>query len=145
MKGLLLAAGMVLIAQGAVAQEGDALAGERAFKQCQACHSIQAADGTDIVKGGKVGPNLWGVVGRVAGTYEGFAYSDYMVEAGEAGLVWTEEEFSQYVLDPTKYLRNYLDDKRARGKMTFNLRKADDAPDIWAYLASVGPEGGEGS
>ena len=36
---------------------GDAAKGEADFKKCKACHSITAADGTDIVKGGKVGPN----------------------------------------------------------------------------------------
>ena len=35
---------------------------------------VQAPDGTDIVKGGKTGPNLYGVVGRKAGSEEGFKY-----------------------------------------------------------------------
>ena len=121
---------------------GDAAEGEKTFRQCRTCHSIVDADGNDIVKGSQVGPNLYGVVGRTAGTVEGFNYSDSMVEAGEAGLVWDETEFTAYAQDPTAYLRTYLDDSSARGKMTFKLRKAEDAADLWAYLASVGPEGG---
>ena len=45
---------------------GDAAKGESDFKKCKACHAIVADDGTEIVKGGKVGPNLYGVVGRAA-------------------------------------------------------------------------------
>lgn len=119
---------------------GDAAAGEKDFKQCQTCHSIVDADGNAIVKGGKVGPNLYGVVGRTAGTEKGFKYKDSIVAAGEAGLVWDEEHFVTYVQDPTAFLKDYLSDAKARSGMTFKLRKAEEAPDIWAYLASVGPE-----
>ncbi len=139
-------AGLCLMAPMATAQDmGDAAAGEKTFRQCVACHSITDADGNDIAKGGRVGPNLYGVVGRTAGTWEDFSYSDSMVAAGEAGLEWNEENFAVYVQDPTAFLREYLDDKSARGKMTFKLRKAEDAPDIWAYLKSVGPEAAGGS
>ena len=51
---------------------GDAAKGESDFKKCKACHSIVADDGTAIVKGGKVGPNLYGVIGRQIGSLEGF-------------------------------------------------------------------------
>ncbi len=119
---------------------GDAEAGESAFRQCRSCHMIVDADGNDIVKGGRTGPNLWGVVGRTAGTYEDFRYSDAMVEAGEAGLVWDEASFAAYVQDPTGFLREYLDDSGARGSMSFKVRKEEDAVNLWAYLASVSPE-----
>lgn len=119
---------------------GDAEAGEKAFNQCKSCHMIVDADGAEIVKGGKTGPNLWGLPGRTAGTVEGFRYKDAIVAAGEAGLVWDEAEFTAYVADPTKYLRAKLDDKKARSGMTFKLRKEEDGVNIWAYLASVSPE-----
>jgi len=45
-----------------------------------------------------------------------------------------------YVADPKKFLAVYLDDKQAKSKMGFKLKKVDDARDIWAYLVSVGPE-----
>ena len=75
---------------------GDAEAGEADFRQCRTCHSITDAEGNDIVKGGKVGPNLYGVVGRQAGSWDDFAYSDFMVAAGEAGLSWNVEDFTAY-------------------------------------------------
>lgn len=49
---------------------GDAEAGAKTFKKCKSCHMIEAADGEMIVKGGKSGPNLFGVVGMTAGTVE---------------------------------------------------------------------------
>ncbi|UWR24349.1 cytochrome c family protein [Sulfitobacter sp. S190] len=118
---------------------GDAEAGEKVFNKCKACHSIVDADGEAIVKGGRNGPNLYGLYTRVAGT-EDFRYGDSLVEAGEAGLEWNEEEFVAYVADPKKYLAEYLDDKKARSKMSFKLRGDEDAADVWAYLVSVGPE-----
>ena len=117
--------------------EGDPAAGEKEFNKCRSCHMIVADDGTEIVKGGKTGPNLYGVVGRVAGTADFKGYSDSLVAAGEKGLTWDAEQFAAYVTDPTKFLRAYLDDSKARGKMTFKLPKG--AEDVWAYLASVSP------
>jgi cytochrome c len=120
---------------------GDAAAGEKAFNQCKSCHMIEDADGNSIVKGGKTGPNLFGLPGRTAGTQADFSrYKDSLVAAGEAGLVWDEAQFSEYVADPTKFLRAYLDDSKARSGMTFKLRKEEDALNIWAYIASVSPE-----
>lgn len=122
---------------------GDAEAGEKAFRQCKSCHTVADADGNDILKGGKTGPNLWGVVGATAGTNADFSrYKDSIVAAGEAGLVWDEASFVEYVQDPTKFLRATLDDKKARSGMTFKVRKEDDAVNLWAYLASVSPEPG---
>ena len=122
------------------AASGDADAGENAYRQCKSCHMIQSADGENIVRGGRTGPNLWGVVGRDAGSIEDFRYSSSMEAAGEAGLVWTEEEFVAYVQDPTGYLREYLDDSGARGKMSYRVRNEEDAVNLYAYLASVSPE-----
>ncbi|WP_299031871.1 c-type cytochrome [uncultured Sulfitobacter sp.] len=118
---------------------GDAEAGEKVFNKCKACHMIQDADGNDIVKGGRTGPNLYGVYTRVAGSAD-FKYGKSIVEAGEAGLEWNEEEFVKYVADPKKYLAEYTDNKRAKSKMAFKLRDEEDAANVWAYLVSVGPE-----
>ena len=107
------------------------------FNKCKTCHSITAADGTAIQKGGKVGPNLYGVVGRPAGTVADFKYSPSMVEAGEKGLVWDEANIAEYVQDPTKFLKTYLEDDKAKGKMTFKLTSGME--DVVAYLQSVGP------
>lgn len=118
---------------------GDAEAGEAVFKKCKACHSIIDADGEVISKGGKNGPNLYGLYTRVAGTVDGFKYGDSIIEAGEGGLAWDEEQFVSYVADPRKFLRATLDNKKAKSKMSFKLKKEDEAANVWAYLVSVGP------
>lgn len=118
---------------------GDAEAGEKVFNKCKACHMIVDAEGETIVKGGRTGPNLYGLYMRTAGSAD-FRYGDSLVEAGEQGLEWNEEEFVKYVADPKKYLAEYLDDKKARSKMSFKLKDDEDSANVWAYLVSVGPE-----
>ncbi len=124
-----------LMLSGASVQAADPAKGESDFKRCRACHSIIADDGTAIQKGGKTGPNLYNVVGRTAGTAEGFGYGDSLVAAGEAGLVWDEESLASYVQDPNAFLQEFLDDTGAKSKMTFKLKKGFE--DMAAYLASV--------
>lgn len=116
---------------------GDAEAGEKAFNKCKSCHMIVADDGTEIVKGGKTGPNLYGVIGRQAGTAD-FRYGDDLVKAGEAGLVWDEANLAEYTADPRAFLRTYLDDSKAKSRMSFKLKNGGE--DVAAYLASVGPQ-----
>lgn len=144
MKNMLVSTlGLCLMAAPAFADghaTGDAEAGAAVFNQCKACHSIVADDDTVIMKGGRNGPNLYGVYTRQAGTYVDFRYGDSIVEAGEADLFWEEEQFVAYAQDPQGFLREYLDDRRARSKMSFKLRKEEDAVNVWAYLVSVGPE-----
>lgn len=115
--------------------EGDAAKGEKEFKKCKACHSIESASET-IVKGGKTGPNLYGIAGRAAGSVEGFKYSDVLIAAGEKGLEWDEESFVGYVQDATAWLDEYTGVK-GRSKMTFKVRKEEDAANLWAYLSSL--------
>ena len=138
MKLAVLTAAIAVAASGAWA-EGDAAAGEKVFKKCQACHSIIDADGNKIAGMGKTGPNLWGVVGRAAGTEEGFKYRESIVEAGQKGLVWNEEEIATYVMDPSKFLEDYLSEPAARSGMSFKLRKESEGENVAAYLAQFGP------
>ena len=122
---------------------GDAAAGEKAFNQCKACHSITDADGNTIVKGGKTGPNLYGLPGRTAGGAEDFdKYKKSLVAAGEGGLTWDEASFVAYVQDPNAFLKEATGDSKARSGMAFRVRKEDDAVNLWAYIASVSPEPG---
>ena len=114
--------------------EGDAADGEKDFKKCRSCHTI-ASETEVIYKGGKTGPNLYGVIGRVAGSTD-FKYSDALIDAGEGGLIWTEEELTKFIADPTAYLREVTGDSKARSKMTFKMKDGDD---VAAYLASVAP------
>ncbi len=136
MKTIIAVATLAIAAGAGSAHAQDAAKGEREFLKCRACHSIVSPSGETIQRGGKVGPNLYGVIGRKAGSQEDFnGYSDSMKQAGEAGLVWDEEHFTTYVQDATAFLRDYLDDPKARGKMTFKLTSGME--DVYAYLVSV--------
>lgn len=129
------------LAVPALAQEaGDVAAGEKEFRKCKACHKIQTADGEEIFKGGKTGPNLWNVVGRKIASVADFRYGDGILAAAEANpdLVWTRKELAAYVTDPNAWLQEKTGDSGARSKMTFRLKKAQ--ADIVAYLASVSPD-----
>ncbi len=115
--------------------EGDAAKGEKAFKKCKACHMIVSADDEVIYKGGKTGPNLYGIIGRVAGTVDGFKYGNGLKDAAAAEFVWTEEEVAEYTADAKKWLDGH--GFAAKTKMSFKLKKGGE--DVAAYLASVGP------
>ncbi len=135
MKTLLTTTAALLALSAPALAEGDAEKGEKAFKKCKACHMIVSDDGETIYKGGKTGPNLYGVIGRVAGTAEGFKYGNGLKDAAAAEFVWTEEELAAYVVDA----KAWLGDKgyATKSKMSFKLKKGGE--DVAAYLASVGP------
>jgi cytochrome c len=150
MRFKLFAVAFAVAASPAFAQEattpdltatGDAAAGEAAFRQCATCHAVVDADGNALAGRAQVrtGPNLYGVVGRVAGTYPEFRYSASMAAAGEKGLIWDEAQFVAYTQDPTPFLRAFLGEESARGNMTFKLRNPDDAKNLYAYLQSLAP------
>lgn len=117
---------------------GDAGAGEKEFKKCKACHMIQDAEGTDIVKGGKVGPNLWNVVGRKVASVEDFKYGDGITSVAEANpdMVWTEELLAEYMTKPQDWIEAH--GGTGKTKMTFLQKKKQE--DLAAYLASVSPD-----
>ena len=117
---------------------GDATKGESVFKKCQSCHMV--GEGAK----NKVGPVLNDLIGRQAGTFEDYKYGASIVAAGEAGLVWTEEEIFAYLEDPRKYLRAKLDDKKAKSKMSFKLKKEEDRKHVIAYLKTFSPDAGSG-
>jgi cytochrome c len=74
------------------------VAGERAFRQCAACHKLGegARNGT--------GPELNGIVGRPAGHADGFRYSPAMIAKGEEGLVWTPENIDAFITKPRDFV-----------------------------------------
>ena len=119
-----LAAGL-LIAAPAVASAQDAEAGKKVFTKCAPCHSI----GPGATN--KVGPNLNGVLGRKAGTEAGFAYSDAMKNAG---WVWDEAIFKEYITDPKK--------KVPGNKMLFpGVKDELEREDLAAYIGSFNADG----
>ncbi|SLN70312.1 c-type cytochrome [Oceanibacterium hippocampi] len=112
-------AAMVFVASAAHA-EGDAEKGEKVFKKCKACHTIE--------EGGKnkVGPNLFNVVGRHAGALEDYKYSDAMKESG---LTWDDPTLHTYLEKPKDLVKGT--------KMSFpGLKKESDRDNVIAYLKS---------
>ncbi|HEV8035045.1 c-type cytochrome [Yoonia sp.] len=129
-------------ADGHAATIGDVAAGEEQFnRQCVACHVVADASGEVLAgRNARTGPNLYGIAGRAIGADEDFRYSDGLIELGEAGSLWTEEAFVGYVQDPTGWLRETLDNRRARGKMAYQVRDEGQAYDLYAYLATFAAE-----
>ncbi|HGG64018.1 MAG TPA: c-type cytochrome [Rhodobacteraceae bacterium] len=125
----------VLAAASPAFAEGDVAAGEKLFKKCKACHMI--VNGDDVIfKGGKTGPNLYGVIGRQVGAQEDFTkYSAGLVALGEAGMVWDEATLAEWVTNPKDFLKAH--DQPAKTGMSFKLKRGGE--DIAAYLASVSP------
>lgn len=124
-------------ADGHASTQGDVAAGEQQFnRQCVACHIVADASGEVLAgRNARTGPNLYGIAGATPGAVEDFRYGDSIVELGETGAVWTEESFVAYVQGPTDYLKEVLEDRRARGKMSYQVREETQAYDIYAYLA----------
>lgn len=136
MKQILTTAAALMCLAAPAFADGDAAKGEKEFGKCKSCHQIVSDTDETIAKGGRTGPNLWGVVGRTAGTVDGFKYGDDIVAAGEAGLVWDEDSFTAYVQDPRAFLKDYLDDTGAKSKMSFRLKSGGE--DVFAYLSQFG-------
>lgn len=100
-----------------VSLTGDAAKGEKVFTQCKTCHV--AEQGVN-----RIGPSLWGVVGRPAGSIEGFKYSD---ANKNSGLTWTDEQLYTYLEAPRKVVPGTT--------MSFaGLKKPQDRADVIAYL-----------
>lgn len=94
-RAAVLLAGLCLFTwPGLLRAEGDPARGARAFQRCYACHSLDPAE-RDLQ-----GPALDGVIGRRAGTREGYDYSAALIEAGRNGLIWTEQTLDAFVTDP---------------------------------------------
>jgi len=129
-----------VLADGHAPTVGDVAAGEEAFaKQCVTCHVVVNEAGDTLAgRNAKTGPNLYGVAGRAIGAVDGFRYGNGIEAMNEQGGLWTEENFVGYVQDPTKWLREASGDKRVRGKMSFKVRKEEDAFNMYAYLHSLG-------
>lgn len=109
--------------------EGDPAKGEKVFKKCAACHSVQEGAPS------KAGPNLHGVVGRTSGALEGFTFSEAMTKAGADGHVWTAEEILKFVENPKQVIPGT--------KMTFaGLKKPEERADVVAFLTANSPAAG---
>ena len=102
----------------AVMELGDFASGEKIFKKCAACHSIN--------KGGKnkIGPALYNVVGRTVGGVNDYKYSKALASYGKE---WTFEELNGFLTKPSSYLKGT--------KMSYaGLRKEKDRASVIKYL-----------
>ena len=140
MKLTLTAFAMALVTAAPAFAAGDVAAGEKVFAKCATCHVVQNEAGETLAgKNAKTGPNLYGVIGRVAGSYPEFKYGAGIVELMATGYVWTEEDLAVYVLNPTKFLQEKTGDSKAKSKMAFKLAKEEDGANVAAFLASLAP------
>jgi len=106
---------------GPLLAKADPAAGQTAAKACAACHSFNKGEP------GKVGPNLYGIVGGPKAHVQGFAYSDAIAKKGGN---WDYEELSHFLFDPKGYAPGT--------KMTFaGVKKDQERANLIAYLRSL--------
>jgi cytochrome c len=107
---------------GTLLASADAERGKGTAKLCASCHTFDQGGAN------RVGPNLWGVVGRDIGGAGGFAYSPAV--AGHPGA-WTYQELDRYLASPARAIPG--------NKMAFNgVRNPKDRANLLAYLATLG-------
>lgn len=113
---LALALAVALLSAGH-ASAADVKKGKRVFAKCKACHVVNKEKN-------KIGPHLVGIIGRAAGSVDGYKYSKAM---RTSGLVWDEETLALYLKAPKKFVKGT--------KMAFaGLRKENDIANVIAYL-----------
>ena len=96
----------------------NAAEGAKIFKKCAACHSI-AEGGAN-----KIGPALWGVLGRPAGSVPGYKYSKALVAHGK---IWSFEEMNGFLIKPKEWIKGT--------KMAFaGLKNAEDRAAVILYM-----------
>lgn len=109
----------VLVTVSGFACAADKERGERVFKRCAACHTLEA--GGDQEKG----PSLHGIFGRKAGTVEGYAHYSEAMKSSD--VVWTEETLDAFLKKPKSFI--------VGNEMSFSgLRKGKDRVNLIAYL-----------
>ena len=92
--------------------------GKKVFKRCAACHSI-SQDG-----GNKIGPALWGVLGREAGSFPNYKYSKAMSAYGKK---WSFEEMNGFLIKPKDWIKGT--------KMSFaGLKNAKERAAVILYM-----------
>jgi cytochrome c len=108
---------------GTTLAAADTAAGEAVFKKCRACHSV-------IEGKKKIGPSLYGVVGRKPASVEGYKYSASMQAFGATGAVWDAATLNTYLTKPRALV--------TKTKMMFpGLPNEADRTALIAYLDSL--------
>ena len=97
--------------------EGDIKKGKKVFKKCAACHTVKEGKH-------KLGPSLFGIFGRTAGSVERVKYSDAMIASG---IVWDEENMREFLTKPKNYIKGT--------SMAFGgIKKEKQLDDLIAYM-----------
>ena len=92
--------------------------GEKVFKKCAACHSINQGGGN------KIGPALWGVLGRKIGSISDYKYSKAMASHGKT---WSFDEMNSFLIKPKDWIKGT--------KMSFaGLKNAKDRAAVILYM-----------
>ena len=93
-KATILAAGVFAFSVWSTSYAQNAERGRKVFEECIACHALKPTH-EDI------GPSLLGVLGRKAGSSEGFRYSNAL---RRSNLVWNQESLEKFLSDPQAFL-----------------------------------------
>ncbi len=118
----------IVMTVGPALADGDPEKGKKVFRKCTACHTAD--------EGGRnrVGPNLFGIVGRQAASVPKFRYSKSVRKAADSIGTWDDAKLDEYLNDPTKFVRKF---GGKRSKMTFKLKRRAQRADVIAYLNTL--------
>ena len=119
-----LAIAVISWPENASAADADTVRGESLFKACSNCHEV--GEGAK----NKVGPHLDGIIGRKAGSLEGFKFSGAMKKAGEDGLSCSVQSIEDYIAKPRDYIKG--------NRMSFRgMEKPQDRADLVSWLEQI--------
>ena len=99
------------------AMAADLIKGQKIFKKCAMCHSLEVGKN-------KIGPHLFDLFGREAGSVEGYKYSKAMKNSG---IIWNECTLRKFLLKPSKFVK--------KTKMKFRgIKSESQRDDLIAFL-----------
>lgn len=120
----------------ALALAAPALGSEALWRDCRTCHQVAAPDGTVLARGGRAGPNLYGVAGRALAGDAGFRlYSDDLTQAAATGARWSEGNFVAYLAGPDQFLRSITGNATAQSGMHVALGQG--GADLYRWLRDL--------